>query len=519
MVALLRETAAGWHATRLLLVLRWRMMRKPGSRATVWAGITLFVLAMALVANMGFIAQIAAQQPDTAQGIFARAWVASLDSGYMLNIGEFAIGGAVLAALFAPFTGTSTLTLAPTEDLYGLRPPRLHRYFGAWLINAASGLGLLQLLVLTGVASLITMDGYRIPGLVFVLTLWLLLITVMTSLGWLLEVVVRKTRPRMRMLLGLLTAAALVYLYMSDQRRSGRLFGLSDVFTHAVRDGVSGWTTKSILLPTVTAFIIVLVLLAGLMFTRQALSLPMPPAVQGKTLILRPLSMRPGVAVRQLLVRTLIRTREVRRPMLGLVLIGAGLVAAVPMDMNLELSIIAAVSIAVSLSWAVNVYGLLGTGMIWLAAQPQTLRRLPFTVARVQLMMTMGLLCFFWLISFLSGHATPASGLSILIGGVIAAAVSTSLSAFLAVRRPQRARMSGRGDSLLPPLTALSYMFALMLAGPLPAAWILSTPDQGQAALIAAGALAVAALMFTVAWWTWRSPNHQARLTAQVSPA
>lgn len=518
-MAVSQEAASGWYATRLLLAVRWRMMRTPGSRAMAYIGAIFFVLALVLVANLGYVAQIAAQQPDTAQGIFARTWVYSLRYGYMVNIGTFAIGGAVIAALFAPFTGTSTLALAPTEDLHGLRLPRLHRYFGAWIINGASGLGLLQLLVLTGVASLITMDGYRVPGLFFALSVWVLLITLMTTLGWLLEVVVRKTTPRMRVLLGLLTAAALAALYLSDQRNSGRLFGLSDSFTHAIREGVRGWTLQTVLLPVAMIGAAFLVGVAGILLTRFALTLPVPPAAARITLILTPLSSRPRRAVRQLLLRTLLRTKEVRRPLIALVLIGAGLSAALEMSTDLELSIVAAVALAVALSWGVNVYGLLGTGMIWLGAQPQVLNRLPGVAARMQLAITGLLLGVFFGVSLLFGRADITDALPILTAGAIAAVTTTALSSFLSIARPHRARMSGRGDALLPPLTALAYMFALIVAGPLPAAWFLSAPDQQTAWFIAIGSLVLSASLFAIAWRRWRNPHHRARLISTVSAA
>lgn len=513
-----QEAAAGWRATRMLIALRSRMMRTGEVRLAVAVGAIVAVLIAVVDMNLGFAAQTVAQQNDAA-GIFGRLWVSALADGSMLNIGTFAIGGALVAVLFAPFTGAATLSLMPVEDLEALRPPRTHRYFDSFVINMISGLGLLQFFAMTGVASLLTMDGFRLPGLLFAWSLWLLLIASMSSVGWTLEWVVRRFGATRRRFLAAGLLALIAGVVLLDPRHGATLFGLSRLFGNAMRSGVHGWNAASVTLPVATLLVAAAAITLGLVAVRAALRLPTPIVDRSKPRRFLPVGKTPTRIAWSMLVRVLWRTPEVSRPIISLTLVGAVTMLFIPMNENVEFSILAAAPFTVALAFGLNVFGILGTGMVWMGSQPKILNRLPLLAFALQVALSLLLLAVLWAASFLSGHASVESAGRLLAGGALAAVACAALGTFLSVTRPIRARLSGRSDSLVPPLTALGYLVWLILLGPVPVGLLLTTGDPVRQLLVVVGVSTVSLLLLLCAMRRWSNRAHRARVIALTSVA
>lgn len=513
------ELADGWHATNLLLSLRWRMFRSLPSRVGLIVGVIFFGLIFLLVINMGYATQIAAQQGGglDIESSFARYWIRSLSQGNMLNIGAFAVGGTLFATFVAPFVGTGTLTLAPIEDLAAYRFPRVHRYFDSLVINAISGLGVLQLLVLTGIASLLTMDGYRLPGLLFAWGLWLVLITTMSTVGWLVEIFFRKLGKSPRYLLvGGLFALVGVAAWI-DPNHGSTLFGLSDAFAKTAREGIHGWTVASIITPIVLVFVAGIILLSGVAFARIATRLPIPAKKKARIHQARSLGNTPVIALWKLLIRVLWRTPEVRRPIVALSAIGVIVMLLVPLNQNVSFSLIAAGPLTVSLAWGMNIFGLFGTGMVWLASQPRLRDKMIWIIFVFQVTASMVLLLSFWCISFLAGHATPETFWTVFLGGGLSSTICASISLVLSVWKPRRARLSGRGDALLPPLVALGYTLLLVVLGPVPIEFILMGPLTSDKLWIVLGNITLSMICLIVAELLWKRRSTLARIVAITS--
>lgn len=513
------ELADGWRATNLLLNLRWRMFRSLTSRIGLIFGALVFGIIFLLVVNMGYAAQVAAQQGGVLdiESSFARYWIRSLAEGNMLNIGAFAVGGTLFATLVAPFVGTGTLTLAPIEDLAAYRFPRVHRYFDSLVINAISGLGVLQLLVLTGIASLLTMDGDRLPGLLFAWGLWLVLITTMSTVGWLVEIFFRKLgkSPRYLLVGGLFAIVGLAVWI--DPNHGSTLFGLSGAFANTVRDGLHGWTVSSIVTPIVLVLISGAILLFGVAFASIATRLPIPAKKKARIHRARPIGNTPLVATWRLLIRVLWRTPEVRRPIVALSFIGVIVMVLVPFNQNVSFSLIAAAPLTVSLAWGMNIFGLFGTGMVWLASQPRLRDKMIWVIFAFQTLASMGLLIIFWAISFVAGHAAPETFGTVLLGGALSSTICAAISLVLSVWKPRRARLSGRGDALLPPLVALGYTLLLVTLGPVPVEFILMGPITPSKLWIILGNITLSLICLIVAAILWNRRGHLARIVAITS--
>lgn len=519
MKEILHEVKTGWQATRMLTILRWRMLRSTRMRVITVIGALMLFLSIMTTINMGYAAQVAAQTADTRQGDFARIWATILSTGEVMNIGAVAVGGALLTAILAPLLGASTVPLAPTEDLYGIRPARIHRYFDSLLINSISGLGVLQLLVLTSVASLLTMDGLRAPGIFYSWSLWVLFIFFMTTLGWLLEWVFRRFGRQMKKYLLISFVIIVGFSLLIDPNHGSTLFGASNLYTDTIRQSIDGWTTLTTIAIFVNLTVAFAMLILGIQSTRKALLLPPQAKPMKDFRKYKTLGKNSYKILLSMVFRILNRTAEVRKPLTGLILSGFVVMLFLPLDSVAQFSIIAAIPLTLSLAWGTNIYGLIGTGMIWLESNPKLLNKLPLVVFFLQFISSVVLFASLLVVSFLTKNATPEQGFTLMVGGIIASFSAASISLYLATSNPHRARLSGSGDSIIPPVTAIYYMLILLFAGPVPVSLVLTLTDFTLQSVIMLAVIGLALFFLLRTFLIWKNRNKRAQLIAMTSAA
>lgn len=512
-----QEIVAGTKDTRLLLSARWRAVRNPAARWGIALGAIILIFGLYLTSNTAFLVKaLATQGIDTAGGTFAITWILSLQRGELGDVGAITIGGALVAAIFAPFTGSSTLSLAPIEDLQGVRLARSHRYFDALVINAVSGIGLLQLLALTGITSVLTLDGEKGFAMLLTWVIWVLVVILTTTIGWSLEWVLRKWGKQVRRALGAIGALIVVALVVIDTESAKSLYGVGDPYAQLIRGAADGNSALVLVTLPVLAAAGLAMLWLGVLATRSALSYPAPVLNLSKNRRVRRLPRNMTALMTRLLVNTLWRTPECRRPLIGIIAIGIPALLFIPLNENLETAIVLAVPLAVSLAWGVNVFGVIGSGMTWLTAQPRVIGQAPRVAAMMQFLLTVSLILMLYLASYLSGNASEGAGQRLLVGAIIAGSLSAAVSINLSISHPIRARLSGRGDSLVPPLTSLNYLFRLLFFACMPAFLVIATATTLQL-IITIDLLIIALALVAWAEIRWRKPEVRARVVAEVA--
>lgn len=505
-------------STFLLLRLRWRMIRSKFLKVIIVCAAIIFIMSLYSVMNLGYLVQMAAQQGgESAQSIYALAWISSLDSGYISSLGALAIGGAVAVAFFAPFTGTSTLALVPSDDLLSVRPNRKHRFWDALIINSGSGIGLLQLLTLTAVTSLITLDGSRTWAMIFTWSLWFFLIVVNTSIGFTLEWLNRKWGPRERRIVGISLFLILAVAVLLDDKKGTDLFGFAHWYTDILRYSVDSFSLGSMLAIGTILLATILLILLGLRITSVAFSLPERSGSRGAERKSKVISGSPLKASVLLLWRTFSRTKECRRPILAIIIIGAPIAAFTTLDQTLTIAFTMTVPLAVALGWGVNIFGVIGQGMNWLSSQPYIMKTIPRSTAAMQAITVTLLLTCFWTIGFFTGNATAASAKPMLIGALVSSLMTSAISTFLSIKNPVRAPLTGRGDALVPPVTALIYLLILVFLGCLPGVLLTQSTSNTQQILGLVISVLVAASIAALSWKMWDNPAHRAKVASKVS--
>jgi len=465
-----QEIGRGFLDSALLISMKWHGIRNP---AVKWALVlSAFVLAggVLIAINLGYVIKVMALQGnDTAAGVFALSWLSSLQRNEIGDIGAITLGGALAAAVFAPFTGSSTLSLVPVEDLHGIRLNRLHRFFDSFLTNCISGIGLLQLIALTAITSVLSLDSSRGPALIVTWTLWIFVVLLATTIGWTLEWSLRKYGIKMRYRVAgfILTGLGIAVWFDPDHGRT--VFGLGKVYTDMMESASNG-TVQGFLTGFLPAVGLVLIaLFTGLLATRYALAHPTPNTLNSKDRRPHKTSTNITTLSTRLLLDTLWRTPEVRRPILAVLVVGIPGLMLADMTENLETALLLAVPLAVALAAGVNLFAVFGPGMSWLASQPRVLTGVFTAAAWTQFLTTIAVMMTLWLSSYVVGKTTLEVGVRLLAGSVIAGALATIMSMELSIRKPIRARLSGRGDALVPPITALAYMFWLIFFACIPA--------------------------------------------------
>jgi hypothetical protein len=518
----LSAMADGARHTRLLLRLRWRMVRTLRARLAITIGGAAVFGALFIASSVGtMLRRIAEQGQDTALTEFAVNYVLTVEQGEFGGVGALAFGSAVAASLFAPFTGGSNAALAPSDDLAGLRPPRLHRYFDSIVTMSASTIGIIQLLTLTAVGSLLTLDGGRVGGMLFTWSMWPLLLLASVAVAWALDLSQRALGRRSRRAIFAGLAAAVALALALDPAHGKTVFGLGTRFSdtlHAAGSGQVGTTAAGLAVVAVlsTAFIVV-----GASLCQAALALPCVPEGNTKEYRRRiPLSRHPRIVLFQILFAQVWRTGEARRAITTMTVVG--IISAWflgPSDRG-SATLVIAIPLAVALAWGVNCFGILGTGMTWLAAQPHVMRRLLGATTLVQIMATLVVAILCWAPPILAGRVDGAQVATLAAGLAASTALTTRSALTKAVMRPFRARLGSSGDSLIPPLTAINYTLRFVLWSGQIGIVVLGQGGNRQIQIV----LVAAILTWTTAryarlMWHWRQRSTQTRVVTVVSAA
>lgn len=463
-MSLVGELGGGYAHTRRLLQLRWRFARTLSTRAGLVTGALIFATGLVLFSNVGTLIRMFAEQGiDTAAGQYAVNYLVAFQRGDLGVVGATALGSIVLAALLSPFTGVSSNALFAADNLTGLRPVRLHRYFDSVITTAFSAIGILQLFTLSTITSLLTLNGGHANGLLFTWCAWPVLILVSVTEGWVLEYLHRTYGPRVRRTgLAVFTAGLAVALAL-DPNHGRTLFGVGNLFSTTIEavaknDQTYMWLTVLTLLG-----IAIVTSTVGIIACRRALALPAPVTRrEGQVRVVR-ISENPRVSLAQMMLLTMVRTPEIRRPLLTIVAIAVPAVWISHAASTAITTVVLAVPATVALSWGINVFGLLGSGMPWLAAQPNVTRYLMTTAVAIQVMVTAAIEVVVWVPVIIAGYLDWGTVLSIVLGTIVAVSLTVHSATDKSVRKPFPVTLGTRGDMTVPPATALNYTLRFTL--------------------------------------------------------
>ena len=284
--------------------------------------------------------------------------------------------------------------------------------------------------------------------------------------GWLLEYAHRRAGRAFRRTIGAVLVTTLGIALYVDPEHGKTLFGLGTKFSAAVRAAGSGEDGVLFGALAISMALAVFLFLAGVALAQASLALPAVPVSPPRKTRIWTLSDRPGFALAQCLILQIMRTSEIRRPILTVLALGLPVVLFAKGGQQAATTLVIACPLAVALSWSVNTFGVIGPAMSWMASQPNAMRLLPRVAVGVQIGMTAALATACYLP--VAGFAGWRQTMSLAAGLAVSTALTTRGSLTKAIKRPFLARLGSRGDTIVPPLTAVSYtMRFALIAGQL----------------------------------------------------
>lgn len=462
----INSLAKGFDTTLLLLRLKWRTIRSNYSRFMLMLGVSFMLGLVVMSSSTGLLIKSVAQRGgDSAVQQIAINYLTSFMRGEIGTAGAVILGFSVLSAVVAPFTGSVTTSLFSPKDLVGLRLTRWHRLTDSLLAQFTSSISFLQLVSLTAISSILTLQSGQTLGMVFTWTVWVVLIFLSTLSVWTVEYLNRRFgfKPRMIILSGLGILVGLAVLVFPDESRS--LFGLGSLYADTVQNI---WTYSAANVASVFAVLALLIMLlfvAGSMVSSAALSYPENFIPRKKLKIFRSTksSANPWVELFKMFMNNIFRSPETRKPLIASGVLGAVMIAVTNGSYTVATTFTILIPLVIGIAWGANVFGVLGGGTTWLASQPRIFLRMPWLMYGVQTLFTVTLFLIVWVPSIILGRANETSLLSVLLAALATTALVTIMSISKSINKPLPVNYGVRGESMLPPLTALSYLFKFSL--------------------------------------------------------
>lgn len=512
------DVLSGARGTLLLLRLRARTTRSVKARILLWVGAAITYLMFLFMVNAGTTMRILAErEAGTPEGEFATTFVLALRSGDLGWVGALALGSVLVVTMLGPITGSANQALAPANDLTGLRMARLHRYFDTWVTTVISPTGIMQFLTLTALASLLTLDGGRTWALLLTWVTWPALLAVMIAAGWGFEWLYRATGARTKTIVTCALLSVLGVALLVDPDHGKTLFGLGEFYATAVHTATQG-PSQVLTGVSVTAGIGLLAFVAGLVACREALSLPEVPHRATTTIRSFPVPRVKFLAVLTILAAVVTRTREIRRPVMVVLIMGipgAGIAAFTGnLPENTLPALLLIVPLSVTLGFGVNVFGLLGPSVPFLLSTPGFTRHVIPAAFVMNLVVIVGM---FLVISTPILILTPTRAGAFLLAVTVTSVLATVFGLRKSVTNPVRTRLTGRGDPTLPPVTAVNYTIRLLAGASVVGIIVMSAPAP-YSWLAAMTALTWSTYRYVRVTTMWANPATQSRVVAEVAP-
>lgn len=452
-----------------LMYLRFKIIRETKSKLALIMGILLLVISIVAVSYTGQLIKIMSQTTDTnteAAKIFAISYLQSFTRGELGVLVSATLGLAILSVIIAPFTGTSATSLIPNHQLASVRASTRHRFTDSLITQFFSSIALLQLMTLTAVASLLTLDGGRISGILYAWASWPVLVMISTMFVWVAEYLYRRFGEKRR--IGVLALTMLIIgaavLFYPDEAKT--VFGIGTAYSSIIQGYTSFEVSTKILAVAILAILFILFFFISYKICLVALSQPETYAKQqgnNRTFRNRQPSALPIVELANVAFVQLWRNLEIRKPLIMATLFGGTIIFFGNEALSIMSTIILIIPLIVCLSWGSNVFGALGTGFTWLSSKPFMNRSIVPVFFAVQVFVIIALFTLMTVPSII-GNKIPAEDLGGIFLAIIATAFLMSRSAMdKSVKHPHPYKAGIRGEMLLPPAALIGYTMRFTL--------------------------------------------------------
>ena len=376
----------------------------------------------------------------------------------------------VASVLLIPLVGYSFASILPEGDLASIKITDAHKIADSLFLQFVSSISFIQVLTLTALTSILTIDSVN-PGIGIVVSwlLWTLSVMATVLSAWFFEFLLRKYGIRAKIIaLGLIgiTASSLYLLFPND---IAGFFGLGQKYASLIQ----GLTLSNIfpILGVLLVFLALVVLLGSLISYVASSTLKIPEKTK-KTDRSKIFLARIGLAdknkvenMSQFFANMIIRQSNIWKPLLLSTVFAVVMAVVFFAFYEVLFTVSTLIPIMIALVWSINIFGILGSGTTWLVSLPGAKMQLLGSVVKVQyVIITIITLLITALILVFYSPSFNVFG-DFLLATVVSSIVLTQFAIERSVRSPHRYRVHIRGESVLPPNKAFSYMAQLFFLG------------------------------------------------------
>jgi hypothetical protein len=514
----LPQVRQSYLASNAILSARRKSLRSYILKSVLIVMSLFFYASLLLSINMGLLLYTLVVNPQSDTGSLATILeiMKSMGDGDYSLLGTIGIIAFASYVFFSPLIGTATLSLVSEDESISLGLPRGYRFFNSLILNIFSAVSILQLMVGYGIASVFSIEGSRLPTVILFTMLWFFGALMSTLIGWAREsMIIRigfiKTLLVWGVGLGLL---GLILVYSGIQEIAGQKYGewLVDIskFNMFVITGSAVFITLASMLA----------IYLGVNLSHRVVSRTFPSenkASSKRAILLGKVQGR-LLPLMVIIHNAVWRTKEVRRTMIIVFLLS--LFASffiLPTEISI-IGILIAIPAIISLSWLANILGLLGGGVLVFGSDIAKYRVIPGAALLYGIFLSI-LLSAPVLLGLLNGARIDSDAFSAYISvSILNSVLLPSIAILFAVGKPFRARLEGRGDTLVPPLVSLGYISiigsAAMISGN-----VIVAAQSGVAAslLFILTAVIIGLGTYLIANYYWASEAKQYRIMKTIN--
>lgn len=519
---MVKGLAVAGQDTLTLLAFKWRSLRPTSQKAWLF-GVVLFAFTVIIIAAAaGPALRILVSPPQQASesvdmGRTVLVWL----QVFLRDNAATTMGGVLwaytMSLVISPLIGYSFSSLMPDGDLEGVQVTERHKITDSLFLQFLSPVSFLQLVTLTALTSILAI-GNAVPGIAVVFSwgVWAVGIFATVFFAWLFEYLLRRWGAKTKWQVGGTLLVLLGVAYLINPDAFINFYGLGgayvDLATSPLMSFSTFWLPAAIgsIMIVISALLVVAIWRMGLLTLAQY---PRAKKVSKVAVGLAKLGLAEKVTVSGLagfFGRVVVRHGNIFKPLLVAAFFTSGLATVFYLLYGSLIAVAVLIPTMVSLAWGVNVFGILGSGVSWLLTLPEVKQKSLRAAGMVQMMLCLGLgLLVLAVVSFQVPSVDTI--VSYLLALVTASAVLTSWSIHRSVHEPHRYRVRVRGESILPPNKAFSFMVILFILGFLTAGFVTLAPTfvaftsltGGWYVAASVGVQVVVALL--VLWLSWAS--------------
>lgn len=447
---------------------RWNFIRSRRGKILLWLGIIAIFGTVFLASNTGyFIRRIAEgnMAQDTALKQYAIIYLQSYMRGELGILVSGTIGIAIISVFVSPFTGTVSTSLISASHIVSVRRDDKHRFTDSILTQFFSSISLLQLLTLTTVASLLTIDGNNTWGILYAWASWPVLVLLSVFFLWVAEYLYRVFGEKTRLLMAALFLGIIGLAIILNPKNGETAFGIGEVYAYNIKN-FNHFDTDQKIISMGALFFLSIACFFGAYFASMktlAHAERMKPAKKRKRPPRWQTSPFYAVETVKILFSQVWRNPETKKPLLATIAFGAIMIFATNGTFSVASTFIIIVPLIVSIAWGSNLFGVLGQGFSWVSSQPYIMGNFLKIAYLTQVAITSTIYFLILLPSIIYGKVPTEQIAGMILAFTAVTAVMTRSAIEKSAKNPFPVRAGARGESILPPATIISYTLRFSL--------------------------------------------------------